>query len=175
MTNKEIGSWRLIAFVEMWRFLQIFISVTLPLALISQDNDRLTLLQFKTRDETGANSDGTCNITICTLTYVGSPELCCHIYNIDDPTRDDWEQGALDDYRGDLLQSCKGISLHRAGQRELSLDCTESWGAESVKLILDSGTNFTCPLRRMLDSDYQSCQLRNSDGTNTYSKNPTFL
>ena len=71
---------------------------------------KLELLEIKTINEPGANADATADITICHLL-----PNCCDIITLDDPDVDNWEQGALDSYRGNLLQGCDGFLLPENG------------------------------------------------------------
>ena len=114
-------------------------------------------MEIKTLNEPGASANaeifGRADITIC---HQSLPN-CCDIIDLRDPDVYEWEQGALDSYRGNLLQGCDGFLLPENRTIpvtvEIHLHRYNHWGGEYVKLTLVSGKTFQCPLDWMLDGD----------------------
>ena len=111
-------------------------------------------MEIKTLNKPGASADGKADIIIC------HQSNCCYIIKLEDPDVDEWEQGALDSYRGNLLQGCDGFLLPENRKTPVTVEISyigdskplsKDWGGEYVKLTLESGKTFQCPLDWLCD------------------------
>jgi len=125
---------------------------------LEECQSKLELMEIKTLNEPGASADLSADITIC---HQSLPN-CCDIENLDDPEVDEWEEGALVSYRGNLLQGCDGFLLPENRKTPVTVEIDiykgsmKHWGGEYVKLTLESGKTFQCPLDWMVDGDQKT-------------------
>ena len=88
----------------------LLIYLMLPLAIMPS---KLVELNIKTRYETGAGME-TGNLSFWLCNHLTPSQTPCEIIDIDNPNRDDFQEGFLDDFTGSELQDCEGYEPGRA-------------------------------------------------------------
>ena len=128
------------------------IFLILPLAIAS----KLTELQIKTRNVADAGMNGFLSLNICTA----NENICCTIIDIDS-NLDDFEPGHLDDYTGEQLVECAGFEVSENDTFLVTIfhRGADAWFGQYVRLLMDSGIYFQCPITSWMDED----EIKNID------------
>ena len=128
------------------------IFLILPLAIAS----KLTELQIKTRNVADAGMNGFLSLNICTA----NENICCTIIDIDS-SLDDFEPGHLDDYTGEQLVECAGFEISENDTFRVTIfhRGADAWFGQYVRLLMDSGIYFQCPITFWMDDD----EIKNID------------
>ena len=114
--------------------------------------------QFKTQDVHDAGMDsGGINFEIC------SGSECCFIQNTDYPY-DQWARGVIEGFTGSQLQECSEFKIPDNGTAEVKLFHfgDDGWRGAYVRLLLDSGVYYQCPINDFLDNNdhmYLQCKI----------------
>ena len=119
---------------------------------------KLVELQLKTLDvdDAGMSTLGI-SIDIC------SKANCC-AFDILDYPYDQFERGLIEGFTLGQLQECQNLEVSDVGLDVLKLDHTGSdgWRGEYVRLLLDSGLYYHCPINAWLDDTshlYLECTI----------------
>ena len=117
-----------------------------PLVLTS----KLVELQIKTRDVADAGMNGFLSFNICTA----NENICCTIIDIDS-SLDNFEPGHLDDFTAEQLPGCYGMEISENENFRLIVfhRGSDAWFGQYIRLLLDSGIYFQCPVTDWMDDD----------------------
>ena len=119
---------------------------------------KLVELQLKTLDVDDAGMDDSeLSIDIC------SKSNCC-AFDILDYPYNQFERGLIEGFTLGQLQECQNFEVSDVGLDVLKLDHSGSdgWRGEYVRLLLDSGLYYHCPINAWLDDTshlYLECTI----------------